>query len=82
VLFATNSSATKVQKKIKDSPRVRPAQGAAPLFEQNIRHVEAAAVEARLRGKVPQELRTSSELRHAAAQVDEGTWPATTSRWP
>lgn len=61
VLFATNSSATKVQKNIKDSLE-SDLRGAAPVFEQNIRHVEAAAVEARLRGKVPQELRTSSEL--------------------
>jgi cellulose biosynthesis protein BcsQ len=61
VLFATNSSATKVQKNIKDALE-SDLRGAAPVFEQNIRHVEAAAVEARLRGKVPQELRTSSEL--------------------
>jgi chromosome partitioning protein len=61
VLFATNSSATKVQKNIKDSLE-SDLRGAAPVFEQNIRHVEAAAVEARHRGKVPQELRTSSEL--------------------
>lgn len=61
VLFATNSSATKVQKNIKDA-LASDLRGAAPVFEQNIRHVEAAAVEARLRGKVPQELRSSSEL--------------------
>lgn len=61
VLFATNSSATKVQKNIKDSLE-SDLRGAAPVFEQNIRHVEAAAVEARLRGKVPQELRAAQEL--------------------
>ncbi|MFE3381688.1 ParA family protein [Streptomyces anulatus] len=61
VLFATNSSATKVQKNIKDQ-LTADLRGAAPVFEQNIRHVEAAAVEARLRGKVPQELRSSAEL--------------------
>lgn len=61
VLFATNSSATKVQKNIKAHLEAD-LRGAAPVFEQNIRHVEAAAVEARLRGKVPQELRSSAEL--------------------
>ncbi|WP_052683162.1 ParA family protein [Streptomyces sp. FxanaA7] len=61
VLFATNSSATKVQEKIREHLE-EDLQGAAPLFEQTIRHVEAAAVEARLRGKVPQELRASKEL--------------------
>lgn len=61
VLFATNSSATKVQKNIKDSLK-SDLKGGAPVFEQNIRHVEAAAVEARRIGKVPQELRSSQEL--------------------
>ncbi len=61
VLFATNSSATKVQDKIREHLEAD-LNGAAPLFEQTIRHVEAAAVEARLRGKVPQELRASKEL--------------------
>lgn len=61
VLFATNSSATKVQKNIKDTLR-GDLQGAAPVFEQNIRHVEAAAVESRARGKVPQELRAAADL--------------------
>lgn len=61
VLFATNSSATKVQEKIREHLE-DDLKGTAPLFEQTIRHVEAAAVEARLHGKVPQELRTSKEL--------------------
>lgn len=61
VLFATNSSATKVQDKIREHLE-SDLNGSAPLFEQTIRHVEAAAVEARLRGKVPQELRASREL--------------------
>jgi len=61
VLFATNSSATNVHKKIREHLEAD-LNGSAPLFEQAIRHVEAAAVEARLRGKVPQELRTASDL--------------------
>lgn len=61
VLFATNSSATKVQKNIRESLE-SDLRGNAPVFEQAIRHVESAAVEARLRGKVPQELRSSTEL--------------------
>jgi cellulose biosynthesis protein BcsQ len=61
VLFATNSSATKVQDKIREHLEAD-LNGAAPLFEQTIRHVEAAAVEARLRGRVPQELRALKEL--------------------
>ncbi|MBP5896385.1 MULTISPECIES: ParA family protein [Streptomyces] len=61
VLFATNSSATKVQEKIKANLEEDLA-GTAPLFEQTIRHVEAAAVEARLRGRVPQELRNARDL--------------------
>ncbi|MFE9437093.1 ParA family protein [Streptomyces sp. NPDC006640] len=61
VLFATNSSATKVQAGIREHLE-EDLNGAAPLFQQTIRHVEAAAVEARLRGRVPQELRNSKEL--------------------
>ncbi|MEU3656490.1 ParA family protein [Streptomyces sp. NPDC032161] len=61
VLFATNSSATKVQKNIKEALE-SDLSGVAPVFEQNIRHVEAAAVEARLRGRVPQELRAAKDL--------------------
>jgi len=61
VLFATNSSATRVQQNIKDS-LAKDLRGAAPVFEQHIRHVEAAAVRARALGKVPQELRSSDEL--------------------
>lgn len=61
VLFATNSSATKVQKNIKDNLE-QDLRGAAPVFEQYIRHVEAAAVAARTQGKVPQELRASKDL--------------------
>lgn len=61
VLFATNSSATKVQKNIKDNLE-KDLRGAAPVFEQYIRHVEAAAVKARDLGKVPQELRTSDAV--------------------
>jgi len=56
VLFATNTSATKVQKNIKDNLE-GDLKGAAPVFEQSIRHVEAAAVAARQAGKVPQEMR-------------------------
>ncbi|NUP35750.1 MAG: ParA family protein [Streptomyces sp.] len=62
VLFATNSSATQVQKNIKEALE-KDLNGVAPVFEQTVRHVEAAAVEARLRGKVPQELRASTELK-------------------
>jgi cellulose biosynthesis protein BcsQ len=61
VLFATNSSATNVHKTIRKHLE-EDLNGAAPLFEQAIRHVEAAAVEARLRGRVPQELRTANDL--------------------
>jgi cellulose biosynthesis protein BcsQ len=61
VLFATNSSATNVHKKIR-AHLEDDLRGSAPLFEQAIRHVEAAAVEARLRGKAPQELRTAPDL--------------------
>ncbi|MEE1838136.1 ParA family protein [Streptomyces sp. SP17KL33] len=61
VLFATNSSATKVQEKIRANLE-EDLDGSAPLFEQTIRHVEAAAVEARLRGRVPQELRNARDM--------------------
>ena len=61
VLFATNTSATKVQKNIKESLE-GDLKGAAPVFEQSIRHVEAAAVHARKAGKVPQELRSDPSL--------------------
>lgn len=61
VLFATNSSATKVQANIK-SQLAADLNGAAPVFEQAIRHVEAAAVACRSAGKVPQEMRASKDL--------------------
>lgn len=54
VLFGTNTSATNVQKNIKASLE-SDLRGTAPVFEQPIRHVEAAAVAARTVGKVPQE---------------------------
>lgn len=60
-LFATNSSATNVQKNIREHLE-NDLRGAAPLFEQTVRHVEAAAVEARLRGRVPQELRSARDI--------------------
>jgi chromosome partitioning protein len=65
VLFATNSSATKVQKNIKDNLE-KDLKGNAPVFEQAIRHVEAAAVACRTAGKVPQEMRSLKD-------VDPGT---------
>lgn len=61
VLFSTNTSATKVQKNIKEQLE-RDLQGTAPVFDQAIRHVEAAAVKCRELGKVPQELRNSKEV--------------------
>ncbi|MGV9836541.1 ParA family protein [Nocardia niigatensis] len=54
VLFATNSSATKVQENIRDSLE-KDLQGAAPVFKQSIRHVESAAVACRTQGRVPME---------------------------
>jgi chromosome partitioning protein len=61
VLFATNSSATNVQKNIRANLE-GDLKGAAAVFEQTIRHVEAAAVAARMEGKVPQELRKAKAL--------------------
>jgi cellulose biosynthesis protein BcsQ len=61
VLFSTNTSATKVQKNIKEQLEAD-LQGAAPVLEQAIRHVEAAAVKCRELGKVPQELRNSKQV--------------------
>ncbi|GAB4590202.1 hypothetical protein Ntsu_80340 [Nocardia sp. IFM 10818] len=49
VLFATNTSATKVLKNIKANLE-SDLNGAAPVFKQSIRHVEAAAVACRTRG--------------------------------
>ncbi|MFI6645699.1 ParA family protein [Streptomyces sp. NPDC050504] len=61
VVFASNVSATKVQSNIKDQ-LTRDLQGAAPVFEQTIRHVESAAVACRTAGKTPQELRSSKDI--------------------
>ncbi|MGW7671566.1 ParA family protein [Streptomyces sp. NPDC054775] len=61
VVFATASAATKVQQKIK-SQLAEDLNGAAPVMEQTIRHVEAAAVACRTRGKVPQELAADPDL--------------------
>lgn len=65
VLFATNTSATRVQKNIKKELE-QDLKGNAPVFEQAIRHVEAAAVACRAAGKVPQEMR-------ALKDIDPGT---------
>lgn len=61
VLFATNTSATRVQKNIRDLLE-QDLRGHAPVFEQSIRHVESAAVACRTAGKVPQEMRASKDL--------------------
>lgn len=61
VLFATNTSATKVQKNIKEDLE-KDLKGNAPVFEQAIRHVEAAAVACRKAGKVPQEMRATKDI--------------------
>lgn len=58
VLFATNTSATKVQANIR-ALLEEDLRGNAPVFEQSIRHVESAAVACRTAGKVPQEMRTT-----------------------
>lgn len=61
VVFGTNSAASRVQQKIKDQ-LTEDLGGAAPVMEQTIRHVEAAAVACRVHGKVPQELAAAPEL--------------------
>jgi cellulose biosynthesis protein BcsQ len=61
VLFATGSSATRVKAVIREH-LMGDLRGAAPVFETDIRHVEAAAVQARLRGMVPQELAKDKDL--------------------
>ncbi|MGN2642283.1 ParA family protein [Nocardia takedensis] len=55
LLFATNTSATLVQKQIKTNLEAD-LDGAAPVFTQAIRQVEAAAVACRSNGRVPQEM--------------------------
>ncbi|MDQ8707528.1 ParA family protein [Streptomyces sp. LHD-70] len=64
-VFATNSSATRIQSEIREQLE-GDLLGAAPVFEQTIRHVESAAVACRKAGKVPQELRNSKDLDRAA----------------
>jgi chromosome partitioning protein len=61
VLFATGSSATRVKAVIREHLE-GDLRGAAPIFETDIRHVEAVAVQARLRGLVPQELAKDKDL--------------------
>ncbi|MFD9442453.1 ParA family protein [Streptomyces sp. NPDC060006] len=61
VVFATNSSATKVQANIKDQ-LAGDLNGAAPVLEQTIRHVESAAVACRTQGRLPQEMATDPDL--------------------
>ncbi|MFG1857539.1 ParA family protein [Actinomadura geliboluensis] len=61
VLFATGSSATRVKSVIR-AHLERDLDGAAPVFDTDIRHVEAVAVQARLRGLVPQELAKAKDL--------------------
>lgn len=71
VLFATNTSATNVQKKIRANLEADLA-GHAPVFRQRIRHVEAAAVFARDAGKVPQELVDDDALEPSLAKSMHG----------
>lgn len=61
VVFATNVSATKVQANIKEQ-LATDLRGAAPVFEQCIRHVESAAVACRTAGKVAHELRSGKDI--------------------
>ncbi|MCX5355578.1 ParA family protein [Streptomyces mirabilis] len=61
VVFGTNATATRVQTNIKDQ-LVDDLNGAAPVMEQTIRHVESAAVACRLHGKLPQELAADPNL--------------------
>ncbi|MFE4654932.1 ParA family protein [Streptomyces sp. NPDC056707] len=61
VIFATNASATNVQAKIKEQLE-EDLNGAAPVFSQTIRHVEAAAVACRMAGRVAHEMRFSKAI--------------------
>ncbi|MFG2630782.1 ParA family protein [Streptomyces sp. NPDC048473] len=61
VIFATNASATNVQAKIKEQLE-EDLNGAAPVFGQTIRHVEAAAVACRMAGRVAHEMRVSKSI--------------------
>lgn len=61
VIFATNASATNVQAKIKDQLK-EDLNGAAPVFSQTIRHVEAAAVACRMAGRVAHEMTVSKAI--------------------
>ncbi|WP_327129695.1 ParA family protein [Streptomyces sp. NBC_01727] len=61
VIFATNASATNVQAKIKEQLE-EDLSGAAPVFGQTIRHVEAAAVACRMAGRVAHEMRASKAI--------------------
>ncbi|MGW1088931.1 ParA family protein [Streptomyces sp. NPDC002596] len=61
VIFGTNASATNIQTKIKEQLE-EDLNGAAPVFDQTIRHVEAAAVACRLAGRVPHEMRSSTAI--------------------
>ncbi|WP_331755922.1 ParA family protein [Streptomyces sp. NBC_01643] len=61
VIFATNASATNVQAKIKEQLE-EDLNGAAPVFSQTIRHVEAAAVACRMAGRVAHEMRASKAI--------------------
>ncbi|MCX4538550.1 ParA family protein [Streptomyces sp. NBC_01669] len=61
VIFGTNASATNIQTKIKGQLE-EDLNGAAPVFDQTIRHVEAAAVACRLAGRVAHEMRSSTAI--------------------
>ncbi|MFE2092840.1 ParA family protein [Streptomyces sp. NBC_00841] len=61
VIFGTNASATNIQTKIKEQLE-EDLNGAAPVFDQTIRHVEAAAVACRLAGRVAHEMRSSTAI--------------------
>jgi chromosome partitioning protein len=61
IVFGTGSAATRVQAKIKEQ-LASDLKSSAPVLEQTIRHVEAAAVACRAAGRVPQEMSVDPKL--------------------
>ncbi|OKI50357.1 ParA family protein [Streptomyces sp. MJM1172] len=71
VLFATGTNATAIRKKVRADVEAT-LGGAAPIFDNVIRHAEAVAVDARERGKLAYELEAAVSENPAFWQIRAG----------
>lgn len=71
ILFATGVNSTVIRKKVREDVEAT-LGGAAPIFENVIRHAEAVAVDARERGKLVYELEAAASQNPAFWKIRAG----------